>query len=82
MSDFIYENTVDNNTWKVTVEQHADGVGILKVTKTLTNTIVHQQEVVLMYNAIFGPDADDLEHWRFIALNAIDNPSKRVIARV
>lgn len=77
MADILYDDTVDDDVWRVTVERLNDSIGILKVIKTVTATIVHQQEVTLMFGAIFGPDIDDVNHWQDLAIGIIDDPSKR-----
>ena len=34
--------------------------------------LVHREKVGLMYDAIFGPDVDDVARWQEIALRVID----------
>lgn len=75
MSDEIYRNTVDDGNYEVLVTGNDHGMehhrtGTLTVTRIETSgcrekrTVLHKEEVPLMFGAIFGPDVSDVAAWQ------------------
>ena len=73
----VWHNTVDNETWSTDVHRIAPYRGLLTVTEVATGETVHAEEVGLSYQAIFGPDIDDVESWKGKCIDVIDHPEKR-----
>lgn len=78
MTEIIWENSVDNNTYQVVVYGHNDTpyIGTLKVTKD--DLVLYEEKVGLSYGAVFGPDAFDVEAWKTMVMNVIENYELRL----
>lgn len=76
MKDVIWENTLDNNTWKAKVVGVADYTGELTVTEVASGKVVHRETVGLSYGALFGPDTSDVINWENRVVDVVDNPEK------
>lgn len=72
MSDIVWEATVDGNTWKAQVVRTGDYTGTLEVYRVDGNDLIHSESVGLSYQAIFGPDVEDVAEWQVKALDVID----------
>jgi hypothetical protein len=68
----VWENTVDNQTWRVWVERISSYKGRLQVAHMDTDEVILNKEVGLAYQAIFGPDVADVALWEDLAVKAID----------
>lgn len=72
----IWENTMDGGTWKTQVLRTGSYTGVLQICDK-ESTLVHQEEVGLAYQALFGPDVDDVAKWEQICIDVVDHPEKR-----
>lgn len=68
----VWDNTVDNGTWRVWVERTDNYKGVLLVERISTGERVLEEEVGLAYQAIFGPDVADVNQWQNKAIEVID----------
>lgn len=71
MSTLVWETKADK-IYQCEVHRVDEYKGRLTVINTVDNTTVLDTEVGLSFNAIFGPDVDDVYDWQEKALNAID----------
>jgi hypothetical protein len=69
----VWEGTVDDQTWEVKVVRVSDYRGTLTVTRISDQKEILREEVGLAYQAIFGPDVDDLNMWQVMSIEAIDH---------
>lgn len=61
--------------YQVEVTRDPDSLGHARLTiygHANSNVEVHTDQVGLAYGAVFGPDTDDVIHWRSIASKAVD----------
>lgn len=65
----VWTATLDQK-YVVTVTREAPYRGILRITEG--GQVLHWETVGLMYNAQFGPDVDDVDHWQEIAVRFVD----------
>ena len=79
MEDVVWGNTLDNSTWGAKVVRTGDYTAELTVTELSTGEIVHREAVGLSYQALFGPDIDDVMNWQSRIVDVIDNPEKRSV---
>jgi hypothetical protein len=68
----VWENTIDGGVWGAKVVRTADHQGRLTVWNVASGEAILSTEVGLAYDALFGPDADDLRYWQHAILGAID----------
>lgn len=66
----VWTATLDNK-YTVTVIREAPYRGILTITEG--KLVLHRESVGLMYDALFGPDVDDVASWQDIAVRFIDS---------
>jgi hypothetical protein len=59
-----------DHRYRVTVTRTASYQGELTIAED--EVVLHKQTVGLMYNALFGPDIDDVRSWQERAVNFID----------
>ena len=82
MSDdpnIVWTQRIDE-TYPVTVTRTAPYLGLLQVwADEAKSAVIHQQSVGLMYDAMFGPDMDDVNEWMNVTTDVIDNPEKREV---
>lgn len=71
--DYVWEGTVDNGQFHCSVTRLKEYQGLLKVIEVKTSEVLLEKAVTLSYNAVFGPDVDDVMHWQDISVEAIDN---------
>lgn len=69
----VWHNTVDQGTWDVRVERISAYRGVLIIKRADTDQEIHREEVGLSYQAIFGPDVDDVAAWQDRAIEVIDS---------
>lgn len=72
MSNVVWENTVDQGAWQVMVERTEPYQGLLTIVRTSDGKEVLREEVVLAYDALFGPDVADLASWQARCIEVID----------
>lgn len=65
----VWTATLDEK-YVVTVIREAPYRGVLTIMEG--KQVLHRESVGLMYNAQFGPDADDVDAWQEIAVRFID----------
>lgn len=70
--DTVWSQSVDGGDFTVEVESTGGYQGKLVVYSEKDEEIIHEEEVGLAYNALFGPDHDDVEQWKETALRVID----------
>lgn len=51
-----------------------------RLTITEEEKVLHEQDVGLSYDAIFGPDAADVDEWQNIAMKFVDQKAATVVA--
>lgn len=75
IEDPIWEATVDNHAWhaKVVGIETNQYRGILTVTRTEDGKEILHEEVGLSFQAMFGPDVDDVNLWGQMVIGAIDH---------
>jgi hypothetical protein len=72
----VWVASIDNHTWHCRVEHaEADHRGVLIVSKVDDNdtTEILREEVGLAFDAIFGPDQEDVLLWVTMAIDAVDH---------
>lgn len=69
----VWFRTVDDNTWACQVVRTSEYKGLLTVTRLSDGKEILSQHVGLAYDALFGPDLDDVEDWKETCIEAIDN---------
>lgn len=67
----VWEGILDDR-YRVTVTRTAPDQGQLKIVDTKDDTCLHEEEVSLSYDAIFGPDVADVARWQEIAVEVVD----------
>lgn len=72
MNEVIWEGTLDNR-WYCVVERTGNYEGLLSITDTENKSVVHEEAVGLSYDAVFGPDAYDINVWEEKAMDVVDN---------
>ena len=72
MREIVWTATVDSNTWRVDVVRKSDYLADLQVYRVSDETMVHEEEVGLSYQAVFGPDMADVALWQDTAIAVID----------
>ena len=70
-TESIWCKTVDED-FTVEVERIGDRMGRLTVVHDDTEEVLHEEEVTLGVNPLFGIDPDDEDTWKEIALSTID----------
>lgn len=75
MGQVVFEAILDE-AWSVKVTRTADYAGELTITPVGESDPAHRREVILSYNATFGPDVADVHAWQDIAANWVDDLSK------
>jgi hypothetical protein len=68
----VYENTIDGGKWGCKVIRTEPYVGQLTVWNIASGTVILDERVGLAYDAVFGPDVDDLAGWQGMILGSID----------
>lgn len=66
----VWQSTLDGR-YEVVVVRVAPYLGLLMI--TVGGETLLSRQVGLMYNAQFGPDISDVDYWKQIAVNFIDN---------
>lgn len=66
----VWATTLDDK-YSVTVTREAPYRGILRIAEG--GKVLHTETVGLMYDALFGPDVDDVARWQEIAVRFVDN---------
>lgn len=69
----VWQSTVDKGVWNAVVEDTTPGKGELVVSRIEDGKVILTEEVTLAYNAIFGPDVDDVRMWQVMTIEAIDH---------
>ena len=65
----VWTSTLDNR-YTVTVVRESPYRGILTIAEG--EQVLYRESVGLMYDALFGPDGDDVASWQDIAARFID----------
>jgi hypothetical protein len=65
----VWTSRLDDK-YEIKVVRTAPYQGLLTITGK--DTILHTQSVGLMYDALFGPDVDDVMTWQNLAVDFID----------
>lgn len=68
--DIVWTSRLDDR-YIVTVRRTAPYRGELTITDA--GQVIHREAVGLMFDAIFGPDIDDVSNFQRIAIQVIDN---------
>jgi hypothetical protein len=73
--DVVWSATVDQGTWdaKVIPIETNTYRGTLIVTRISDNKEILNEEVGLSFQAVFGPDVDDVRLWAQMVTGAIDH---------
>lgn len=69
--NYVWEATLDNK-YHCSVSRTGDYTGKLKVIDTEKDSIILDKEVGLSYQAMFGPDVDDVRLWEDLSIEAVD----------
>jgi hypothetical protein len=69
----VWHQTVDRNVWWAKVTRVDNYKGRLQVGRVSDDEIILDEEVGLAYQAIFGPDVDDVALWQEKTIEAIDS---------
>lgn len=77
MSDIVWYTRLDGK-YRVEVERSGDYTAELIIRDGLDGDakIIHQEPVGLMYGAMFGPDAEDVNYWKSRTIEFIDEREK------
>lgn len=67
----IWEAVLDGR-YRVSVARVAPYRGHLEVVDNQTGTKLHEEEVGLSYDAMFGPDLSDVARWQETAVDVVD----------
>lgn len=83
MSGDVWSVTVDDHTWLAEVTRIPPGEGVvdaisineavLTVTRISDDEEILRTNVGLAYDALFGPDVDDVNLWTVMVIEAIDH---------
>jgi hypothetical protein len=73
MTDLVWEQTVDDGTYRCWVERTEDYTGILRVEHVDDHQLLLETDVGLAYQARFGPDIADVDAWRTLSIRVIDD---------
>lgn len=73
MRDVVWTATVDDNTWRIDVVRTDDYRANLEIYRVDGDELVHTEQVGLTYQAMFGPDVDDVAQWQHRSLEVIDS---------
>lgn len=68
----VWQATLDER-YRVMVTRTAPYEGLLQVVDTEGGELLHEEEVVVSYDAIFGPDVADVARWQEIAMRIVDS---------
>ena len=71
--DIVWTATVDDNTWRVDVVRRGQYEADLEIYRVADESLVHSEPVGLSYQALFGPDIDDVVQWQNRAIEIIDS---------
>jgi hypothetical protein len=71
----IWESMLDNR-YKCTVTRISKRGGNLRVIDTESQRELLNQDIGLMYGAMFGPDVDDVAKWQDICAAVVDRDLK------
>ena len=66
----VWNATLDDK-YAISVKRTEPYQGILTISDG--DEVLYQEPVGLMYNAQFGPDVDDVHHWKQTAVRFIDS---------
>lgn len=66
----VYENTLDGGTYELKVVRLEPYRGLLTLQRA--DNVVLEKNVGISYDAPFGPDAEDVEAWNHIGIEAAD----------
>lgn len=69
--NYIWENDLGGK-YKCSVSRINKRGGNLRIVETATGRELLNQDVGLMYGAMFGPDIDDVEKWQSICIAVVD----------
>lgn len=70
-AESVWCKNVDGD-FTVEVERIGDRMGRLTVTHDDSEEVLHEEDVTLAQNPLFGVDPDDEAEWKGIALTTID----------
>jgi hypothetical protein len=73
MIDMLWDQTLDEGTYRGRVERVSGYRGRLIVTRVADEEVLLDEEVGLAYGAKFGPDMDDVMDWQKKTIAAVDN---------
>lgn len=73
MNEQVYFNTVDVGRFTVEVVRTLPYTGQLRVWVSDTKEELVNKEVLLSYDAKFGPDIEDVQDWKITAMQAINH---------
>jgi hypothetical protein len=69
MLEVVWESKLDNK-YLVSVQRLARYKGVLEVHEL--DQLLYAETVTLSFDALFGPDCGDVQHWEEIAIKFID----------
>lgn len=70
-SDIVWQSAVDDR-YRVTVVRTAPYRGALRIEDREVGWILHEEEVSLSYDAMFGPDLADVGRWQEITVQVVE----------
>lgn len=73
--DQVWFATVDNHAWQVEVTRTGDHRGVMVISSGDGRNEIYVEEVNLAFDALFGPDVDDVAYWQEKAIEVIDSYS-------
>lgn len=68
----VWEGTLDER-YRCVVVRKRPYLGHLTLTDTETEEVLLERDVGLAYDAIAGPDIDNVRHWQDMAVEAVDS---------
>lgn len=72
----VWSGTVDEGAFACRVvrsDENPYDVGVMTVTHVASGEVIHTESVPLGYQAMFGPDVQDVAQWMSDGLVAIDH---------
>ena len=72
MGNIVWESVLDKR-YRCIVYRDREYRGVLQVVDEENGETVYEEQVGLAYDALFGPDVDDVYTWQETCIDVVDN---------
>jgi hypothetical protein len=69
----VWETTLDDHTWGCRVKRTEPYNGVLTVWRVKDGKEILSEPVTMAYDALFGPDVDDMTVWQNRVIEVVDS---------